>query len=36
MGWRSQHARDEAERTEWRALPLRERYAWGRIAFLAV
>ena len=35
MGWRAQDARDRDARAEWRAQPLRERYAWGRLALVA-
>jgi hypothetical protein len=32
MGWRGQDNRDRDEEAAWRSLPLRERYAWRRIA----
>lgn len=34
MGWRAQDAYDREERERVRALPLRERYAWGRLALI--
>jgi hypothetical protein len=36
MGWRGQHNRDEEERRQWRALPLRKRYDWPGVVFALV
>ncbi|MCG5246845.1 hypothetical protein LPC10_17840 [Methylorubrum sp. B1-46] len=32
MGWRAQDARDREERARSRAVPVLERWAWGRLA----
>ena len=35
MGWRTWNAYEELAAEERRRLPLRQRYAWGRIAWIS-
>ncbi len=36
MGWRAADEYDREERARIRALPLRERYPWGRLAAVGI
>jgi hypothetical protein len=36
MGWRAADEYDRQERDRIRTLPLRERYAWGRLAAVGI